>query len=99
MNLARAQNYAERLQNWIMPYAHPTHVAGSIRRARPVCNDVDIVCIPKIDEQKDMLGVVVKRENLALEFLRRYVKSATASRPAKFLSGGHGDGKDRKSVV
>lgn len=99
MTLTQAENYAEKIRNWIMPCAFPTEVAGSIRRKRPVCNDIDIVCVPKIDERKDMLGEVLERKNLALEFLRDYVKSTPASRPAKFLSGGHGLGEGKQALL
>ena len=72
MNLKTAAHYAEHLVNWIMPHAWPAQVAGSIRRERPVCNDVDIVCIPKIHEVRDLFGGVASRENLLHSFLKRY---------------------------
>ena len=65
MNLATARNYAEKIIEWIAPdCAEPPIVAGSIRRERPVCNDVDIVCIPKIKVDTDMLGEAIGHRNL-----------------------------------
>ena len=54
MNLATSKRYAEQLLNWIMPHAWPAQVAGSIRRERPECGDVDIVCIPKLAETRSL---------------------------------------------
>lgn len=56
----------------------------SIRRARPVCNDIDVVCIPKIDEDKDMLGAVISSKNLLAHFLDSYASKGTA----KILTNG-----------
>ena len=91
MNLPTAKKYAEDILNWIMPHAWPAQVAGSIRRDRPVCNDVDIVCIPKISETRDLFGTVTGNENLLHSFLTGYV--ATSAGRAAFQSGGNMPGK------
>lgn len=64
MNLTTAQHYAMHIVAWLRPHCERIEMAGSIRRARPVCNDVDIVCIPKVHETRDMLGEIVDRVNL-----------------------------------
>jgi DNA polymerase/3'-5' exonuclease PolX len=96
MNLAQAQHYATKIVNWLMPYCAegPTFlsgisivIAGSIRRQRPECADVDIVCIPKIEEVKDMLQTVISRKNLLAEFLVSYV-GGVPSPGAKILTNG-----------
>lgn len=93
MNLASAKNYAEKIQSWIAPYCiEPSVIAGSIRRDRPVCGDIDIVCIPKVEKTVDLFGTVTGERNLLRAFLKDYV----ANNPtAKFQSGGEAG----KSVI
>ncbi len=92
MNLATASHYAEVLTDqWFKVYAERYQVAGSIRRNRPVCNDVDIVCIPKVVEHRDLFGEVTGRENLLHVFLKAYVAGSQAR--CHFLSGGEMVGK------
>lgn len=97
MNLATAKHYAEKLYGWILPHCEAVRtcatlqVAGSIRRERPVCNDVDLVCIPKVIEERDMLGAVISRTNVLHKFLQDYV--ANSGGKAKFQSGGDREGK------
>ena len=83
MTLARAQHYAAKIVEWISPFcvvgsALPCGasiaVAGSIRRIRPTCNDIDIVCIPKTFEHKDMLGETLSVTNHVREFIVEYTK-------------------------
>jgi DNA polymerase/3'-5' exonuclease PolX len=73
MNLQTAQRYADHLLTWLSPVSETVEVAGSVRRSRPVCNDIDIVCIPRIHEERDMFGTVTKRVNLVHEFLKRFI--------------------------
>ena len=73
MPLAQAQGYAEKVLEWLGPFCERIEVAGSIRRRRPEVNDVDIVVIPKVTEQRDLLGQVVATQNHCLEFIRGYV--------------------------
>lgn len=91
MNLSTAQSFAVKIGDWLMPHCEHISIAGSIRRRRPVCNDVDLVCIPKITVDKDMLGEVTGRVNHALKFLQTYV--AESGGKASFISGGEREGK------
>lgn len=77
MNLQQAQGYAEAIAGWLRPYCWRIEIAGSIRRRRPVCNDVDIVCIPKLEERQDLLGNLLEVRNLLLEFLISYVSAVS----------------------
>ncbi len=63
MDLKTGQRYAEKICEWLGPDCERLEIAGSIRRGRPVVNDVDIVCVPKVREVKDMLGEVMERKN------------------------------------
>ena len=91
MNLATAQHYADKLLAWIQPYVDRADLAGSIRRQRAVCNDVDIVCIPQIKEERDLFGAVVARTNRLHQFLGEYVEDSDGR--ATFQSGGDTPGK------
>ena len=91
MNLATAKNYAEKIIEWIAPdCAAPPIVAGSIRRERAICNDVDIVCIPKIKAETDMLGEVIGHRNLlhhrlTMECLAGRGKITTGEKAGKMM--------------
>jgi DNA polymerase/3'-5' exonuclease PolX len=106
MDLATATRYAESILKWIGPHCRRAEVAGSVRRGRPECADVDIVCEPLVRIEKDMLGAETGRRNLLLEFLQRYVAGehelgrATGRtigpdgrRTPYFVSGGEKEGK------
>lgn len=47
MNLHNAQDVAWKIRQALEPYCDKIEIAGSIRRERPVVNDVDIVLLPK----------------------------------------------------
>ena len=49
MPLKVARKFAQAICKEIEPYCYEGRVvvAGSIRRGRPICNDIDIVCMPK----------------------------------------------------
>jgi len=97
MNLATAQSYARQIAAWLQPYCERLEIAGSIRRQRPQCADVDIVCIPKVTEEHDMLGEIIRRRNHTLGFLQQYVSKnnplRSPMRKPHFLSGGETEGK------
>ena len=44
--LVRAKAYAEKIVRELKPFCSRIEIAGSIRRRRPICHDIDIVCIP-----------------------------------------------------
>jgi DNA polymerase/3'-5' exonuclease PolX len=72
MDLALAQRCAAKLVEWLKPFCDRIEVAGSVRRGCRTCNDLDLVVIPRIEEQRDMFGEVVARRNATwLEIDRR----------------------------
>ncbi len=97
MPLAVAERYAKQILRWLGPFSERLVVAGSIRRKRPVCADVDIVCIPRRREETDLVGHVVQVTNFVWDFLRDYVRDKNASgslyRTPRFISGGEREGK------
>lgn len=74
MTLAEAQKIAEATRAFLEPVCERIEIAGSIRRRRPECADVDLVVIPRISEQKDFFGVVTGRENLVRKLLIEYAR-------------------------
>ncbi len=97
MNLPTAQHYAAKLIDWLTPTCTRINVVGSIRRERPACADIDLICLPKITEHRDMLGAVIARSNHAWDFLTDYVKERnplnSPGRKPRFISGGGKEGK------
>jgi DNA polymerase (family X) len=53
MKLHRAFQIWERIRDVLSPHCDQIEVAGSVRRARPVCNDIDIVLQPRGSEGMD----------------------------------------------
>lgn len=85
MKLSQATAYADKILKWLEPYCERIHVAGSIRRERPECNDVDLVVIPKVEQKTDLLGEVNSSRNLLHEFLTDYVANQRGK--AQWLAG------------
>jgi DNA polymerase/3'-5' exonuclease PolX len=97
MNLPLATLYAQQIVTWLTPFCERIEIAGSIRRQRPIVNDIDLVCIPKIHEETDLLGAVSHRANRLFDYLVDYVRernpsSSQHSKP-HFISGGEREGK------
>src|ERR1043165_4707962 len=86
MTLAKAKRYAMSRVDWLAPYCERIEIAGSIARERPVCNDVDLVCISKVEESRDLFGNVVSWKPLLHEFLREYVEKSLGR--SKWIHGG-----------
>ena len=92
MDLTTATKYATQIVAWLAPFCDRIQIAGSVRRQRPVCNDIDLVVIPKFGPAPtDLFGNMnglppntlhnalvnyVKDYNSALRPLRPSVESA-----------------------
>jgi len=85
MNLITAQRYAEKILTWLMPHCERIQVAGSVRRARPECADIDLVVIPRLDVTRDMFGTVLTTRNVTWCFLCNYIAQSNGT--AKWLAG------------
>lgn len=59
--LAQAQAWAERIAGELAPMAHRIEIAGSIRRRRPLVNDIDFVILPKTATGQDIRRRILAR--------------------------------------
>ena len=73
MKLSQADRYAAFIVDWLRPHCCRIEIVGSIRRRRPEPNDIDLICIPKLVEKKDLLGSVESVENSLRTYLIKYV--------------------------
>lgn len=83
MILRQAQSYASQIIAWLTPYCVICEIAGSVRREKNNCNDIDLVIIPKTETTFDLLGVKVADTNHCAQFLLAYC----AAGKAKHISG------------
>lgn len=60
MELSHARLLAEDLVQHLVPLCERVQIAGSIRRQKPFPKDIEIVCIPKMEPQRDMFGNLVE---------------------------------------
>lgn len=74
LRVARAR--AEKIVDWLRPFCERIEIAGSIRRKRPLCNDVDLVVIPKLEVERDLLGIETGKKILIQAFLQGYVSES-----------------------
>jgi DNA polymerase/3'-5' exonuclease PolX len=58
MLLEQAKNIAIAICYQLQPYCELINIAGSIRRQKPDVKDIEIICLPKTTELKDMFAVV-----------------------------------------
>lgn len=63
--LDRALKLATRVLNELAPLCVKIEIAGSIRRRRPICNDIDLVAIPRCRE--DFRERVMRHCKLAMK--------------------------------
>lgn len=56
MKLERADELARWICKQLGPHCDRIAVAGSVRRRKPECGDVEIVCIPKTTDSVDLFG-------------------------------------------
>lgn len=89
MPLRTAQGYATKIVEWLAPYCERIEIAGSVRRERPFCNDIDVVCIPHMVSDPDLFDGAPTKRNLLWEFLGNHVSLGQA----EWISGSDKPGK------
>jgi DNA polymerase (family 10) len=77
---AVAWKVAERLRERLAPTCSQFEIAGSLRRQKPTVGDVDIVCVPLLEEPPGMLPGLGHAEPVA--FLREVDAIVTGSNGA-----------------
>jgi DNA polymerase/3'-5' exonuclease PolX len=85
MELTRAVDYAAKIVAWLSPFCETLLICGSVRRMRPMCNDIDLVVIPKRGQAPtDLLGVATgPAENVLRTELVRYVRAGDWKKEGK----------------
>lgn len=73
MQLSQAKEIAVRICYQLQPYCDKINIAGSIRRQKPEVKDIEIVCLPKTVELKDLFGEVSGKER-SPEFIHEVLK-------------------------
>jgi DNA polymerase/3'-5' exonuclease PolX len=53
---AEVEKVARSLAESLAPFCEQIEVAGSIRRIRPLIGDIELVAVPKVQEQQDLFG-------------------------------------------
>jgi hypothetical protein len=64
--LRKAQEYGDKIAEWIAPYCFQIEPVGEIRRRCSTCKEIELLVIPRFDEGKHLL----------FEFLDQYVKNS-----------------------
>ena len=73
MRYEEAFTLALSLKQRLAPYCERIEIAGSVRRRKPECGDIELVAIPKIEPVVDLLGeTVCQRSLLDQVLLDRY---------------------------
>jgi len=72
LSLDKARALAERIRDELKPICERIDIAGSIRRARPVCGDIDIVCLPHAN-QRDAIITRCTRQGTLVKQGTQYV--------------------------
>lgn len=92
MRFSRAQGFAVQIAEWLSPYCQALEIAGSVRRQRPICNDIDLVAIAKEQVTKDLLGEVTSTRNELHAAMDRYVTENKRSTSVAWIQEGGSDG-------
>ncbi len=58
MKLDKALEIAERTKKLLAPYCERIEIAGSIRRKKPEVKDIELVAIPKLENQSIFVIVI-----------------------------------------
>ncbi len=102
MNFNIAKVRAEKVVEWLTPHCERLEIVGSIRRERPICNDIDIVAIPKMipfNQKVDLLTTQMFTVNALRGFLIEYVRLSTDTVRPKWLGKKDKPGPEPKETA
>jgi DNA polymerase (family 10) len=71
--LASARRIAERIAEALSTYCERIEIAGSIRRQRPDCGDIDLVCLPRVGGRSAMIARCLRNGQL-VKYGEQYVE-------------------------
>jgi DNA polymerase/3'-5' exonuclease PolX len=57
MDLKFAHSLAVELKNDLSPYCRKIEIAGSVRRQKPECKDIELICVPHMYTDLDMFQI------------------------------------------
>lgn len=69
MKLQQAEEIAKRWLNLLAPYCERIEIAGGVRRRKPEPHDIEIICVPKTEEERDLFGFVIADKNQLEAFI------------------------------
>ena len=67
MKLANVRRLAETIQEVLRPFCERLEIAGSIRRQRPECGDIDLVLIPRPNALADLKARCLQHATLTTD--------------------------------
>lgn len=67
LSLDKADKLAAKIVAALAPYCERIEIAGSIRRRRPLVNDIDIVCLPKPGDRQTLRERVLVHSRVVTE--------------------------------
>lgn len=76
MLLAEAKDLAEALLAEIRPFCTRAEIAGSVRREKPECRDLEIVCVPRWAEEPDPTDLFGERTRAWNALYREWAQQA-----------------------
>ncbi len=74
MNLLHAEDCARALLDEMRPYCERCHIAGSVRRRKPECKDIEIVAVPRWKREHDLASLFV--ESVSVNLLFRWAQQS-----------------------
>lgn len=81
MKLHLATTLAERIQRELAPFCHKCEIAGSIRRARPEVNDIDLVIVPKAGQERALRDRIKAKTRVITDGRQTLIVSLSMPRP------------------
>ena len=85
MELEDMEPLAQDIKNALAPFCAKIDIAGSIRRRKPVCKDIDIVCVPMTSSMQEFVSQIRSWKKLKGEPTGKYTQREITVRIAENL--------------